>query len=125
MKNYNTQQKNALLDFLKKRNGAYVSINEISGCLDLLAKSTLYRLLGRLEEEGVLESAMVGGNKCYAYRPAECHAHLHMTCSVCGRCIHLDEKESLKLKDSLLDATGFELDLFSSVLFGVCKECRT
>ncbi len=124
MKNYNTQQRTALLDFLKGRNGGYVAMSEISMGMGGLARSTLYRLVGRLEEEGLLESAMVGGSKCYAYRPEECHAHLHMTCSVCGRCIHLDEEESRKLKNLLRNDTGFELDVFSSVLIGTCMECR-
>lgn len=124
MKNYNTQQRAALLEFMKERNGGYVAMNEISLKMGALAKSTLYRLVGRLEEEGLLESAMVGGTKCYAYRPEECHAHLHMTCSVCGRCIHLDEGESIKLRNLLMDDTGFDLDLFSSVLIGTCRECR-
>lgn len=94
---YNTKQKTTLIEYLKKQNEP-LSATNIASNLTQIGKSTVFRLLTTLENEGVVQSCIENRTKLYIFRNQRCHNHIHASCSKCGRFIHLDEIPLSKLK---------------------------
>jgi len=89
-------------------------------------RSTVYRALDRLVEEGTVRrfAPESGGSAAYqAMDPSHCDAHLHLKCVDCGRLIHLDEGVSDALQSDLLRAAGFTVDGRSTTIYGTCAAC--
>ncbi|MEE0062449.1 MAG: transcriptional repressor, partial [Oscillospiraceae bacterium] len=89
-------------------------------------RSTVYRALDRLVEEGTVRrfAPESGGSAAYqAMDPGHCDAHLHLKCVGCGRLIHLDTGVSDALQADLLRAAGFTVDGRSTTIYGTCAAC--
>ena len=124
MTSYNTKQRSAVLGFYEKHSGEQYTIDElITGLGDSApGKSTVYRLVGRLEEEGALRRFTREGTSKAVYQLAGakcCSEHLHIKCLDCGLLIHLDHDA----QDELTKSTGFVIDDGLSMLYGVCADC--
>ena len=90
-----------------------------------IGKSTVYRIIASLAEAGILRRERDGDEGKYTYQLIECkgcHEHLHLKCRECGKLVHLDEKISSSLGESLKSAVGFSLDE-STMLYGKCESC--
>ena len=124
---YNTEKRAELLDFLSRSNGQAYSIEEI--CSELLkdgrGKSTVYRLVSRLVDEGALRRISDGKTRRVTYQfihTGHCSEHLHLKCKECGKLIHLDDEISHMLENRILSAKGFALD-DGALLYGKCENC--
>ena len=129
MRNYSTKQRKLLLDLLQSRADQALSASEIAGLLSGagISVSSVYRNLSALEEQGKIHRVNVAGEKSafYRYSAAEqCRAHLHVSCVKCGRTVHVDEKTTGEILKSVKNRAGFEVDSSSTMLYGVCKNCR-
>ncbi len=121
---YSTIHKTELLDFFKKNKEQIFSADEVYDALSDIPKSTLYRLLSKLTDEGLLEKAATDDRVVgYHYSDSTCPHHLHLLCSKCGRLEHLSESESEKLVDIFQKETSFKMCL-SGTVEGICKECQ-
>ena len=87
---YNTKQKTSLIEYLKKQKEPQ-SANNIASNLTQIGRSTIFRLLASLENEGIVQSCIENRTRLYIYKNQKCHDHIHASCSKCGRFIHLDE----------------------------------
>lgn len=121
---YQTQQRRTLLDFFESGEGREFTIEEIIEGLgeDAPGKSTVYRLVKKLEEEGTLRRITREGTSRAVYQlsGADCCAeHLHIKCIDCGLLVHLDSKA----QDELARTTGFVIDDSRSMLYGRCVRC--
>lgn len=130
---YHTQQKTVLTDFLRQHSETPYTVEELAGELERLfgetapGKSTLYRLINRLVEEGTVKRFVKGNSRHFVYQIAggeDCHHHLHMKCTDCGRLIHMGHEQSEMILDSIFGDTSFEVDREQTTIFGVCAECR-
>lgn len=95
-------------------------------CPDGRGKSTVFRIIAKLAEEGSIKKITDKSSRhvCYQYLGQEgCSMHLHLKCKDCGMLIHLDEKTSHMLEENLLSSKGFLLEE-GSMLFGKCNACR-
>lgn len=123
---YNTEKRNLLIEFFKANSQNSYTVEEL--CCHVLpdgrAKSTVYRIVSRLCEEGLLEKVLDSntGLISYQYMDGSCHRHLHLKCKDCGSLIHLDEKISHLLFEELYENHGFSLD-GGAMLFGKCRLC--
>ena len=98
MSGYQTEQKRKLLAFLEQNAEAAYSIDEIIRGLSeahpnetLPGKSTLYRLMTRLVDEGAVKRFVKGNSRHFVYqllRGKDCVGHLHLRCSSCGHQPH-------------------------------------
>lgn len=90
---------------------------------DEMNKSTVYRTLDRLEDEGIIHSFLGGdGLKWYA-KCDNCNSHEHedvhphFQCNECGKVdclsIHIDIP---KIANRKIESTHF-------LIFGICEEC--
>lgn len=124
MREYNTQQKNALLCFLRQNAESQYTIDEIMDALGDTApgKSTVYRQIKRLCDEGTVRRFVREGTNSAVYQLSGeycCCEHLHIKCLSCGRLMHLDSSA----QELLSGSTGFVIDDVRSMLYGRCAAC--
>lgn len=124
MREYNTQQKTALLCFLRKNADRQLTIDEIIDGMGETApgKSTAYRQIKKLCDDGIVHRFSRDGESSAVYQLAGaacCSEHLHIKCVDCGRLMHLDDAA----QELLSKTTGFVIDDLHSMLYGHCAEC--
>ncbi len=124
---YNTVKKNEIISFLSKNSGQAFTIDDI--CTRILndgaGKSTVYRIVARLAEDGVVRRVHNGSGRSASYQyvnTGHCSEHFHLKCNDCGRLIHLDDITSHILETRILRSEGFSLD-GGMLLYGKCKNC--
>ena len=124
---YNTEKRTRLLEFLKDNVGQAFSTEEI--CEKILkdgrGKSTIYRLIARLVDDGSVRRITDAKTRKVTYQYVEgtpCSEHLHLKCKECGRLIHLDGITSHILEKRILKSEGFLLD-DGALLYGRCESC--
>lgn len=124
---YNTKQKNSLIDYLSRCCPEGKTADELIQGMgdDAPSRSTVYRLLGQLCDEGTVHATLPEGERKCVYRlmAGSCREHLHLQCVDCGRLIHLDSTTSELLQNDVLTAAGFVLDEARTVLLGRCTSC--
>ena len=130
MAEYNTEQKKLLIEFLEENHDSAYTIEEISNALKKrgasVGKSTVYRLMTKLVEEKRVTRQLAGGSRKAVYRvilDGHCHNHLHLQCIQCGKVLHLDEKTSDELLDTVKKLNDFSVSEEDTVLLGKCATC--
>ncbi len=132
MATYNTHQKDILLSFLKENKDTPMGIDELAeklrlSCPSAPGKSTIYRIIGQLVEKGTVKRFVKGNSRQFLYQLAgdeECHSHLHLKCTECGRLLHMGHTLSEQLLSDILGENDFSVKVDSTTLFGCCKDCR-
>lgn len=129
---YKTKNRQQILEYLKKQKDRSVSVAEIkksmteSGCEVNL--STIYRYMDKLVEEGsVMKYLTDKGEKAgfqYVDPEHDCHCHLHLKCVNCGKILHLNCSFMEEIQTHVRMHHGFIIQCDSSVLYGVCQECK-
>lgn len=129
---YATEKRNKILEYLIKHNDEDISVRDIEVHLNdqgMTANvSTIYRYLEKLEEDGkILKRVSEHGGKStfqYVNPDAECHNHLHMKCSECGKIYHMDCYFMKEFQQHIFEHHHFALECKTSILYGVCENCR-
>ncbi len=132
MAEYRTMQKKALVDFMTSHCETAFSAEELSEKLKrepiktVPGKSTVYRLLQRLVEEGTVKRMVSGNSRKFVYQIVSgehCDSHLHLKCTGCGKLLHMDDSESSQLLLQVLRKNKFSIDERQTVLLGRCEGC--
>ena len=127
MASYNTEQKRLLVDFFKNNPDSSYTVEEIVAKTgDKLAKSTVYRLIVRLTEEGMLKRMTRGNSRTFVYQMIageNCHTHLHLRCTDCGRVIHMKESVSNELLAAIRQENSFFVSEKETLILGKCALC--
>lgn len=131
---YDTQQRRILLDFLARHPDRGFSVEELLGALSaelpresLPGRSTLYRLVAKLVDEGLIKRFSETHSRRVQYQIVACKqacAHLHLKCTTCGGLYHMDHALSEQIVCEVLQNSAFSLDEKETVLFGVCRNCQ-
>ena len=126
---YNTEKRTELLNYLKSCNGRAMTVDEICGAIltDGRGRSTVYRLISRLVDEGSLRRISDGKTRRVTYQyiySGSCAEHLHLKCKECGMLIHLDDVTSHILEKRIMKREGFMLDE-GALLYGICERCAS
>ena len=129
-KNYHTDGKRALCDFLADHPDRQFTTEEL--CLAIHGstekKSSVYRHLSQLGSADVLRKFRGEAQGCAVYqyvgRGCDCGQHFHAKCLVCGAIHHLACGDSATFAAHLKDEHGFLVDCGQSMLYGVCADCR-
>ena len=130
MANYQTKPRQQVLGFLAKNPENLFTADELASALEseygseAPGKSTVYRLVGKLEREEQIRSIKPEGSRRTCYQLNQCHHHLHLQCSDCGQLIHMRENASSILTQLVLERTGFSVDEHHTVLYGRCEKCK-
>ena len=135
---YNTKQHEEVLDYLKSIKGEHVTALEVyehlseecpGGTHKKPGKTTVYRQLERLVEEGLVDKYVIDQNTpaCFEYVGTdECGEGIcvHGKCLKCGKLFHLHCEEIKEMGEHLEAHHGFIPDFHHTVIYGVCEECR-
>ena len=131
MAHYQTAKKKLLLDFLREHSRQAFTIEELAAALEgrehAPGKSTLYRLMPLLVQEGRVKRFVRGTSRQFLYQMMgeSCRTHLHLKCSICGQMVHMGHEESLELVRMIDKKYHFSVSEGDTVLFGLCENCRT
>ncbi len=129
---YKTKQQDLLMSYLEKMHGKHFTVEDIIEYFSkkdvTLGKATIYRQLEKLVADGKVVRYFIDEKTaaCFEYT-AECFAeknHIHIKCEKCGKLIHLESEEILRLQKSILKEHGITLNPHRTVFYGVCPECR-
>ena len=131
MKRYNTKQRKAILGYIVSLGGAHVTAAQIAahfaGEGTPIGRTTIYRHLDKLAENGVLRRYTTDGVSGACYQLADgrqdCHRHLHLKCEGCGALLHLECGALGELQRHVLDAHAFSVNADKTVLYGKCRAC--
>lgn len=133
MAGYSTVCHMKIMEFFAANADKLVTVNEIDDYLKSVGMdvniSTIYRYLNKLTMENTVIKyvAEKGGMSTFQYvgeRHVQCRQHLHIHCVICGKVIHLECEFMDEIKKHVMSHHGFELECDTSVLNGICSECR-
>ncbi len=128
--NYETKQRSALVETLEEHRDEILAadtIAQLTAAKYSVSRSAVYRNLAKLEADGTIRRITVPGEARAFYRYTAspvCRRHIHLECSECGRTFHLDVGSTDSLIDSVMRQSNFRVDSGSTVLYGVCGDCR-
>ncbi|MBE5958174.1 MAG: Fur family transcriptional regulator [Lachnospiraceae bacterium] len=133
MAGYNTEQKKCIIQFLSDNCNASYTIEELIANLEKCdniskapGRSTVYRLMNKLVEEGIVKRFIKGHSRHFYYQIMEstnCHEHIHMKCTSCGKLFHMADDETTKLLNEILTSSHFTVDRDETTLYGTCDNC--
>ncbi len=132
---YRTKQRAAVLSWLRRHPHAHVSAGELRDALSaegyIISRSTIYRTLDRLCEDGSVRRFTLSqdDSTCYQYAGEGedsllCHAHFHLKCTVCGTLYHIECDKLDELSAHIAGRHGFAVDPAKTVILGVCTPCQ-
>lgn len=123
---YNTKRKKAVIGFFKVYPETFFTAEQVAVALDDIGRSTVYRIITELCENGSLVREYSEKNGCWMYKADKeaCHEHFHIKCTGCGKYVHLDDKETEDLLLRVANESGFDINVRKTVLFGLCAQCR-
>lgn len=134
MAEYVTEQKLIIKKILEDNRDCAYTVEELMDKLQAVypdntpARSTVYRLITHLTEEGEVKRFVPKNSRKAAYQIVvgeHCDSHLHLKCMGCGKLFHLDEGISDELLDKVRSTSGFSVNEEETVLFGKCDTCQT
>jgi Fur family ferric uptake transcriptional regulator len=127
---YMTNQKKQILDLLITHKDHHYTVDEIVQSLSdgdkKPGKSTVYRQISSLLEDGVIRRFEAAGADSFVYQYAAgvgCEHHFHLKCSRCGNLLHMECDKLHEVRRHILEDHGFLIG-GNSVIYGVCAACR-
>lgn len=118
-----TKSLELLLNIFDNKNSAISAVELIKITASKINKTTVYRILDRMEEEGIIHSFndsngirwFAKSKNCSSHHQSDVHAHLQ--CKDCGgiKCLNV-EIEIPTVNNVQIDATEI-------MLTGTCEEC--
>ncbi len=127
---YKTEQREQLIAFLASHAPQQFTLGELAEEVmreGQIGRATVYRLMKKLAEEGVVRSFTIGDKRAVYYQyvgGVACDSHLHLKCMVCGRLYHLSGCVSTFMEKQIYATHRFVLDEHATMLFGTCQGCR-
>ena len=131
---YKTAGRQRLLDFLQSNPDRQFPVDELNRELNLIrgdeaghsSKSSLYRHLSELCDEGSVRKYRSDSQSAYVYQyvgRGDCCHHFHLKCVSCGTLVHLECTVSEELLAHIRSDHHFRVDSGRSILYGVCENC--
>lgn len=128
MPKYMTKQRKLLTDYLTQHIDENLSAGRIAQALsETVSKSAVYRNLSDMEAEGKLHRVATGGNREVIYRysgGASCSQSLHLSCTKCGKTVHMQKQLADRLVDKVAQSDDFAIDKGETVIYGICAGCQ-
>lgn len=117
-----TKSVQSILDALSYSNQAISGAQLVKRFQEDMNKTTVYRILERLENEGIVHSfSGIAGLKWFAMSENTQHNHSknhsHFQCNVCGmsKCLSLDI--------DIPDLPAYKIEATNLILVGQCEDC--
>lgn len=120
----NTRQRKYMLELLRSTTShpnAFWLYEQMKPVFPNLSLSTVYRNLGILEKQGLLQRLSCGGT--FDRYDGNVALHSHFYCRRCGRVYDMDAKALEERALASADAGGHELEGCDITFYGICEEC--
>lgn len=127
---YNTKTKEIINEAIKKYQNGF-TIKELKEALDInnqkIGLTTIYRLLDKLEDEGIVKKYFDENNITHYKYVNDClsERHFYLKCVKCDKIIHVDCDCINELSNHILKQHKFSLDTRNIILSGICNECKS
>ena len=134
---YKTEGKTRLITFFSQHPDVQYTVEELQAALSETydssevnkqgGKSSLYRRLSALIEEGTVRKFRDASQSAYVYQyvgEGACACHFHLKCLRCGRLEHLNCVISDQLLSHIRTDHHFDIDRGRSILYGMCQSCH-
>lgn len=122
----NTKQRQVVLDIVRNTDThptadwVYEQARQIIPNISL---GTVYRLLGRLQEEGLVIQLEAGSRKSrFDGRPG---GHQHVVCERCGRIVDVPDVIDSSATERIQQMTGYRVRTHRVEWFGICPQCQS
>ena len=130
MKDYVTNQRQILIGVFQHNHARKLSVDDILALLpkDSISRSAIYRNVDKMVADEVLSVSTLPGSRKAVYQLIKCDTHcsrVHLHCDKCGDILHLEAESDEARLSRLLEHSGFTLDEHTTVINGVCKNCKT
>lgn len=122
---YITNHKKSIINIFECNKNEALSANSIAQMVDgNINRATVYRQINSLVKDGVIRKTYNPNTKSYEYQFSDdCSNHFHLTCSKCGKIIHLKCSEVEGFVTHIVSKHGFKIDYSLTQISGLCKEC--
>ncbi len=122
---YNTKQKDSILNAIKKQKKEFAIrdiYNELNGNIGL---TTIYRLIDKLEKEGIVKKITHQEDSFYYQYLEECNEenHFYLKCEKCGNLIHIDCDCIKELYEHISLKHNFQFNKENIIINGLCSKC--
>lgn len=120
----NTRQRKHLLSLLsstRSHPNAFWLYEKMRPVFPSLSLSTVYRNLGILESQGLVQRLSCGGS--FDRYDADISLHSHFFCRECGAVYDIDAKAIEQNPLSAADCGGHRLEGCHITFFGTCAQC--
>lgn len=120
---YNTEQKELLLNIIKKEKSEF-TVKDISNKTDV-GLTTIYRFVDKLVKDGLLTKEIGNDNTTYYQYLEECDCddHFYLKCTNCGVLIHVDCDCINDLSNHIRKKHDFKLSREHIIINGLCSKC--
>lgn len=125
MSAYKTRQRELILNYLIENKNHHVIADDIAEHLSV-GKSTVYRYLDKLVNDGIVRKYNIADGKsaCYQYcENTDCHNHYHFKCNECGNLFHIECSHIDNMTQHIYKSHRFNVDLCKTVIYGICESC--
>ena len=119
----NTLQRQIIIDTIKALDihpSAEEIYAEIQKNHPIVGKSTLYRNLRQLAEEGLIVQINMEG---FAIYDKNTHLHYHFICENCGKVIDVEIDHTDSLHGTIYEKYGLRATRHEVKIFGLCPRC--
>ena len=125
MKNYNTKQKEIVLDAIKHQKKEFNSKDIYLFLNKKVGLTTIYRKIDvLLKENKIIKTTNVDNTTYYQYKEECCNEnHFYLKCKKCGSLIHIDCDCINDLNMHIKNNHNFILDKENIIINGTCKKC--
>ncbi len=121
-----TPQRSLIWDVLVEQGDAHVSAADLAEAVRSRSpdvhRSTVYRTLDVLVEDGLVLRTDLGGDRSYYELAAE-HHHHHVVCTSCGGIAHVHDEAIAAAVACVQAASGFRLARQELTFAGLCPTC--
>jgi Fur family ferric uptake transcriptional regulator len=121
-----TAQRSLIWEVLVERADRHVSAAEVAAAVSARAphlhRSTVYRTLDVLVEDGLVLRTDLGGDRSY-YELASDHHHHHVVCTGCGSVVHVHDDAVAAAIACVQAASGYVLVAQELTFAGLCPAC--
>lgn len=122
---YKTKQKDLILNVIKNINYEFTIKDLYEKLDDKVGLTTIYRLVDKLVDEGVLIKNISKDNITYYQYLESCDEknHFFLKCDNCGKLDHIDCDCIDELSNHIIKHHKFELNRDHIIINGLCEKC--
>ena len=129
---YHTANREYLLSFLKANSNTALTVQEMMYQIQnqhidgkIPATSSIYRLIKKFVNEGIVIKMMDTHRREFVYQFAkeQDSSHMYMRCKICGKLYPMNLYDSERLVQEIQNTESFRID-HDIILNGVCKSCQ-